>query len=290
MKEIYLGYMKSKFNLAMAAIVGLMVALSFRMTSMYFFDLRDQIELAHADFNISKAQKIMDNYSGFTYINDFFSSADYYIISAILLIIGFSAIAVPTLYRNLKSGHGNMIMVRESYSDYLRKVIKAQICYIFTWTMIMLIAVIAAGYIFSAIIDPSGAVGKDEMTELYHTAPVIVVQQLIMSIYLCLIIVIGTLSVAFFDKGIVIQLVPIALYAVPMLLAGTVANINESTAAVFQVLNPENVFSFLYSYIHIDRGMAYICLETLIFPVIMAALLVFVLNKNESKYKKAYLL
>lgn len=287
-KNEYKRYLKSKFNLIIIICLGILTAVNFYGTYLDQMDLQQQLANPAEDLNIEKAQEMFSGYNGLTYLGNLLFSSDFYILTVLVLLIGFGAVIGDVTYKNLNSGYGNLIVLRCGYRQYIKTTLAAQCCYImtFVWGYFVM-----AGIVAVALFKIGGQVTMNVAASSGILAVIVYLcgHLLILTLYLCVLFVICSLSTAIISNKYLIQLVPLALYAVPMLLASTLGNASGSMAELFSVLNSE---SFLFNIKHLltaELSVWKILIESLGLPVFFLIAAATLYRVNCTKYQKGYI-
>lgn len=286
-KNEYKRYLKSKFNLVIIICLGILTVINFYGTYLDQMDLQRQLANPAEDLNIEKAQELFSGYNGLTYLGNLLFSSDFYILTVLVLLMGFGAVIGDVTYKNLRSGYGNLLVLRCSYRRYIKTTLVAQCGYImtFVWGYFL-----TAGIIAVVLFKISGQVTMNVAASSVLSVIIYLSGHLlILTLYLCVLFVISSLSTAIISNKFLIQLVPLVLYAVPMLLASTLGNASDSMAGLFSVMNSE---SFLFNIRHLltaELSVWKILVGTFSLPAFFLILAVTLYRGNCIKYQKGYI-
>lgn len=287
-KNQYKRYLKSKFNLIIIICLIILTVINFYGTYLDQIDLQQQIANPSEDLNIEKAQELFSGYNGFTYLGNLLFSSDYYILTVLVLLIGFGAVIGDVTYKNLRSGYGNLLVLRCGYRPYIKRTLAAQCGYIITFVWGYFVAAgIVAMILFkvSSQVTMNIAASNGVLSVIVYLAG----HLLILSLYLCVLFIICSLSTIIMGNKYMVQLVPIVLYAVPMLLASTLGNASNTMATLFSVLNSE---SFLFNIRHLltaELTVWKILVGSFGLPAFFLAIAAILYRANCGKYEKGYI-
>ncbi|HLW10349.1 MAG TPA: hypothetical protein VKX35_08115 [Fermentimonas sp.] len=249
-KQEFLRYLKSKFNLLLVTIMLLPVAGSYYTTYLEKKEWKSLLHSPAPDLNISLVRDIVNGYSGAKYFEKFIFSGDYYIIFIIVILAGLGVHIGSTMYRNLATGFGNQLIIRLSFKKYLDNLLIAQSLYISVFILAYLIFVGS----LSCIIN--GYSSSRLLFNLQHIA----IHVLILVVYVILVLLITSLLTVYFHNKHLLQLTPLIVYFVPLLLASALGNEfifkimenfvadNYLLAVYFTDIPQEGIFNTLLSY------------------------------------------
>jgi len=214
------------------------------------------------DLNISRVQGIIDGYSGAKYFEKFIFSTEYYIIFIIIVLAGLGVHIGSTMYRNLATGFGNQLVIRQNYKKYLDNVLIAQSLYISVFNLAYLVLVGSLSCI----------IGGYSSNGLSYNLQHIALHFLILIVYLILVFLITSLFTVYFHNRHLLQLTPFVLYFVPLFIASTIGNLSNFTSKITENFIADNYLMAVYFTDIPQEGifntaLAYVSLPVLLFII-----------------------
>lgn len=127
------------------AIFILLTGLSFYFSYVEKFDLINQLNNPAEDLNVEALKNWLATYNGFEFFFQFYEMSDEFQVSIILIYAWIGIFLSSELAKQRASGFGNMIVIRNGYSNYAKSLLIAQSLYLASlFGLVMLIQLIAA--------------------------------------------------------------------------------------------------------------------------------------------------
>lgn len=289
-RELFFQYCKRKVNLLMLVLLTVIAVINYYGTYLDWSDLQRQVSNPSVDLNVDAVDNLLTGYSGLTYFANLIFSSDFYVIIVVLMLMGFTAIVSEDMHQSIRTGYGNMIVVRCNYKMYAREIIYAQSTYIcvviwlfFTIQLVLLCVIWPVnwgGYItanVSAHLTPFQMLGYCGM----HLG--------ILTVYMCLIFIITHACTRFFKNKFALQALPLIIHFVPMLLAATLGNLTPLFAKIFSVVNTEAYLFTVKWVLTTDRPIGDISLTTLGITGAFAIIASVLYRRSCIRYEGAFL-
>lgn len=296
-KNEYLRYITSRFNILIIVFITIPVILSYYMTYLEKNSWEEQVTLVPPPSDLDVASTIVyieEGYNGMAYASNFLFSPDFYIIFVIILLMGLGIHLGSVTYRNLKSSFGSIIVSRIGYKKYILSILVSQILYVISFIagyfiiLLLLSFFIWGGYskeVIASILPFTNGL-EHFMIMINHI--------FLLIIYVCLIILITSLLTSLIKNKYLLQIVPFLLYLIPFvfssLLGNLLYNIGSSMYELTWYFVSDSYLLGLYDFLASDASLQSKISGITVLPLMLTILLVVSFLFNVKKYEKGYLL
>lgn len=290
-KGMLIGYYKNKFNIVIILLLAIITTVNYYGTYLDWKDLREQVANSSVDLNIDAAKTLLTGYNGLSYFGNLLFSSDFFMIVVIIMIMGFSVILSSEMHHSIRTGYGNLIVVRSTYKRYVKEMIAAQIAYVCTFVWLFFISLLGISCViwpanWNEIVTTNVSTHASSLQMLTYCFMHIV----ILNVYLCALYVITNACTAYIKNRFALQVVPLAVHFIPILLASTLGNVNDFFAKLFMTINTD-VYLFTIKWIlTADSSIGVISMNCLGITGALGIAAFFLYRKNCARFEGEFIL
>lgn len=283
-------YMKSKMNFIMLIFMSIPIILSYYLTNLEKAEWTEQLHSTAKDLNLEKVQSIVDGYSGFTYIYNFVFSPDFYIIFFLITLMGFSCMFGGRIFSDLKSGFGNMIIVRKNYSKYLSSLLISQTIYISFFIIIFFVLLtVITNIIFPFKFNTNLTSNIPNLDpSIYNCFKFYFFQIILTNFIIVLIMNITSLSNFLFKNKYIIHCVPLIVYFIPYILASTIGNLSTSLGSFLSTIVCDHHLLSIYYYKISNANLFQSLISFILLPSILLFIVIASYILNKKRFQEMY--
>ena len=241
-------YAKSVVNLVMLLLLLLVVYASFSATHAEADEWKVQLGSAAQDITDEDVFEALNNYRGIGYLGNLFLGGERTFQLVIVFVVGFSALFGSNVYDMLHTGMGNLIMTREKYKTFLRKVICAQAIYmtvfIFSFSMIITALTLAAApqdWSYETV-----SVMTFHFQSLGAFIRLLILQISLITLFVVPLVCLSSVTPLFISNRILNTAVPLGFIVISFITANTVSGFFPFFADAVQVFDLQQYLLALY--------------------------------------------